>query len=154
MTLVRWDPFRELGTLQQRMNRIFDDTIRRREPSLDEGEEIVAGTWVPAVDIVETPEKIVMRAEVPGIPQEQIDLQVADGVLTLKGERKFEKEENKENYHRIERAYGQFQRSFTLPTSVDAEKIAATYEAGVLTVDLPKREENKPKKVSVKITKK
>ncbi len=151
MTIVRWDPFREMNSLQHRMNQIFDETLRRREGSPEGGEEIATGTWQPAVDILETPEKIVLRAEVPGVGQDSIDLQVGDGVLTLKGERKFEKPEPAGTFHRVERAYGTFNRSFSLPATVDTERIAASYDAGILTMELPKKDEVKPKRVQVKI---
>jgi HSP20 family protein len=149
MAIVRWDPFRELDTLRSRMNQVFEDSIRRRE--LPGGDEEVGGSWAPAVDIFETPEKIVVKAEVPGIPEDAIDIQVAEGTLTLKGERRFEKEEHKGSYHRLERAYGAFQRSFSLPSSIDPERISASYDSGVLSIEMPKREENKPRKVQVKI---
>jgi len=150
MTLVRWDAFHDVSALQSRMNKIFEDTLGK--PLAESGgEHLATGVWTPAVDISETAEKIVMKAEVPGIPQEEIDIQVSGGVLTLKGERSFQKEDKAASYHRVERAYGQFVRSFALPASIDAEKIAASYDAGVLTIDLPKREETKPKQIHVKV---
>ena len=148
--LTRFDPFRDLGTLQQRMNQIFDDTLRRREGG-NEPDQFNSATWAPPVDIYETADTIVVNAEVPGIPQEAIDIQVADGVLTIKGERKFENEQKNENFHRVERSYGSFIRSFSVPPTVDVERISATYDHGVLRLELPKKEERKPRKVEVRI---
>ena len=141
--LTRFDPFRDLNRIQEQVLRgMFDD--RGEQPAESLG-------WTPACDVFEDADEVVIRAALAGVDPKDVDIRFENGVLTLKGERRIEKEEKKENYHRIERAYGQFQRSFSLPTSVDSEKIAANYEAGVLTVEMPKREENKPKRVQVKI---
>lgn len=138
------DPFRELATLQDRMNRIFHDTMARGQD-----EEIFTGTWAPPVDIFETKDRIVLKAELPGFKEDQIQLRFDNGILTLEGERKFEKETGDENYHRVERSYGKFQRSFTLPTMIQNDKIEASFNNGVLTVSLPKREETKPKQIRI-----
>jgi HSP20 family protein len=146
MNLIRWnDPFRELATLQERLNRAFDNTLASRGRE----EELFTGTWAPPVDISETKEKTVLKAELPGFEENQISLKFEDGILSLEGERKFEKENGDENYHRVERSYGKFVRSFTIPTNVDHEKIAASFHNGVLTVELPKREETKPKAIKI-----
>jgi HSP20 family protein len=144
MAVIRWDPFRELGTLQDRMNRLFDETGggRRGEPSS-------TTVWNPAVDIHETENEIVVKAEVPGIEKDQIELSLENNVLTLKGERRFEKDAKEENFHRIERSYGSFNRSFTIPAVVDESKIAADYKEGVLTITLPKTQKAKAKQIAI-----
>ena len=147
MAIVRWDPFRDLMTLQERMNEMFERTLRRRGPEEEEG--LAPRAWSPAVDIYETDEKMVIKTELPGLKKEDIDIEVRDNTLTLKGERKFEKEIKQENYHRVERAYGSFQRSFTLPSTIKQEAIEATFKDGILEVSLPKAEEAKPKKVEI-----
>jgi HSP20 family protein len=148
MALIRWDPFREMSALQERMNRLFSD-VRAQAPV--QGEEIVQGTWVPAVDIFETNEAIVIKAELPGITAKDISVEVKDNTLTLKGEKKFEKEVKEENYHRVERSYGSFQRAFTLPGTIQQEKVKAKLRDGILEINLPKVEEAKPKQVKVDI---
>jgi len=149
MAIVRlWDPMKELSTLQNRMSRVFEDTFGA---PLFRGEQPGAGTWAPAVDIFETDGEIVVKAEVPGIARDQVRVEVDDGVLTLRGERKFEKEVKEENYHRVERTYGAFHRSFTLPDSVDPERVRAELKDGVLEVRLGKREQAKPKQIQVKV---
>jgi HSP20 family protein len=148
MPVIRWnDPFRDLATLQDRLNRAFDSTLARG--GRDAQEELFTGTWAPPVDIFETKEKTVLKAELPGFDENQIQLRFEDGILSLEGERKFEKESGEENYHRVERSYGKFVRSFTIPANVDNEKIAASFHNGVLTVELPKREETKPKAIKI-----
>lgn len=149
MALIRWDPFREMSALQERMNRLFSD-VRAQAPV--RGEEIVQGTWVPAVDIFETNEAIVIKAELPGITSQDILLEVKDNTLTLKGEKKFEKEVKEENYHRVERSYGSFQRAFTLPGTIHQEKVKAKFKDGILEITLPKVEEAKPKQIKVEIS--
>jgi HSP20 family protein len=147
MNLIRWnDPFRELATLQNRLSQAFDTTLAR--PTRNE-EELFTGTWAPPVDILETKEKTVLKAELPGFDENQIHLHFEDGVLSLEGERKFEKDNGDENYHRVERSYGKFIRSFTIPSNVDNEHISAAFENGILTVELPKREETKPKQIKI-----
>ena len=149
MAIVRWDPFRDVVTLQDRMNRMFDQALSRTRAYDEEG--LTASTWAPAVDIFETAENIVMKAELPGVSRENIDIQVRDNTLTLKGERKFEREVKDENYLRIERSYGAFQRAFSLPTVIQQDKIEAVFKDGVLEVMLPKAEEAKPKQVKVEV---
>ncbi|MDH4264046.1 MAG: Hsp20/alpha crystallin family protein [Deltaproteobacteria bacterium] len=149
MALIRWDPFREMSALQERMNRLFSD-VRAQAPV--RGEEIVQGAWVPAVDIFETNEAIVLKAELPGITSQDILLEVKDNTLTLKGEKKFEKEVKEENYHRVERSYGSFQRAFTLPGTIHQEKVKAKFKDGILEITLPKVEEAKPKQIKVEIS--
>jgi len=138
-----------MSALQERMNRLFSD-VRAQAPV--RGEEIVQGTWVPAVDIFETNEAIVIKAELPGITSQDISVEVKDNTLTLKGEKKFEKEVKEENYHRVERSYGSFQRAFTLPGTIHQEKVKAKFKDGILEITLPKVEEAKPKQVKVEIS--
>ena len=148
MGIVRWDPFQGLVSLQERMNRLFEQTLDR---SRGEREVMVAGTWAPAVDIYETPDSIVLQAELPGLSKDDIDIQVRDNVLTLKGERRSEKEVKEGNYLRVERAYGGFQRAFTLPAAVQADRIRAVFKDGVLDVSIPKAEEAKPKQIKIEV---
>jgi HSP20 family protein len=131
----------------QILSRFFEPFIRHQA----DGENHVSGTWVPPVDVAETQEKILVRVEVPGMKQDEINIEFENGVLTLKGERKLEKEHDGLNYHRVERTYGTFIRSFTLPRSVDAEKISATYRDGILEVEVPKKEEAKPKQIKIDV---
>ena len=146
MAVVRWDPFRDLNMLQDRMNRMFDDAGR----GFRNGDEAAATTtWSPAVDIFETEGEIVVKAELPGMNREGITLNLEKNVLTLKGERRFEKETKDENYHRIERSYGGFSRSFSIPATVDEEKIRADYKDGVLKIVLPKKEQAKSKQIRI-----
>lgn len=150
MAVIRWsDPFRELSTLQERMNRAFQDSLSRA--STPREEELYTGSWAPPVDIFETKDKLVLKAELPGFKQEEIALRVENALLSIEGERKFEKESGDENYHRVERSYGKFVRTFSLPTTVDYEKIAASFENGILTVSLPKKEETKPKQIRIQV---
>jgi HSP20 family protein len=149
MAIVRWlDPFRDLSTIQERMNQIFEDALARNR-GREEG--IRSGMWTPAVDIYENTDSVVVKAELPGVEKDQISVEVKDGILSLRGERKFEKEVKEESYHRIERAYGSFQRSFSLPVSVDQEKVTAKFRDGVLEVKLPKKEQAKPKQIKVNV---
>ena len=146
MTIAKWEPLRDLLSLQDRMNRLFDDSVRGMRP----GEEgLASAIWSPAVDIYETENEVILKAELPEINQKDIDIQVENNTLVLRGERKFEKEAKRENFHRIERAYGNFSRSFTLPNTIDQEKIRADYKDGILKVMMPKREEIKPKQIKV-----
>ncbi len=150
MAIVRWDPLRDLVALQDRMNRLFEDSLARTRGRGGE-EGLVTGAWTPPVDIYETDDAIVLKAELPGIDRKDIQLEVRDGVLTLKGERRFEKEVKEENYHRIERAYGSFARSFTLPNTVQPDKVRARFKDGVLEVTLPKAEESRPRQIKVEV---
>jgi len=148
MALVRFQPFGDdFQTLQERINRIFSDTSLSRFT----GEETM-GAWAPPCDIYEDGDSIIVKAELPGIDRNDIDVQVENNVLTLRGERKREKEVRSENLYRTERSYGTFSRSFTLPVSVDTERIKAEYKDGVLHVTLPKVEEAKPRKIKVLTT--
>ncbi len=145
MAVIRWDPFRDLNTLQDRMNRLFEEANRgwkADEPSS-------TTSWSPAVDIYETDADIIVKAEVPGMDQKHIDLSLENNVLTLKGNRQFDKEAKDENYHRIERAYGGFSRSFSIPAVVDEAMIRADYNEGVLTIVLPKTQKAKPKQIKI-----
>jgi HSP20 family protein len=148
MAIVRFDPFRDLSQMQERINRIFGEAYRRTD-----GDDVLkGGDWTPPVDVFETKDhEIVLRAELPGLKREEIDIRVENSTLTLRGERKQEKEVTKENYHRIERAYGTFSRSFSLPSTVDTEKVSANFADGVLTVKLPTRDEAKPRQIQVQI---
>jgi HSP20 family protein len=145
MAVVRWDPFRDLGLLQDRMNRMFDDAGR----GWRNDEPAATTTWSPSVDIFETEGEIVVKAELPGMDRKDITLHLENNVLTLRGERKFEKETKDENYHRIERSYGNFSRSFSIPATVDPERIRADYKDGVLSIALPKKEQAKPKQINI-----
>ena len=145
MTVVRYDPFRDLRTLQEEVNRLFSTNLSRSFG--DEG--IGRGAWAPSVDIYENKDQIVLEAELPGMKQEDFDLSIENNVITLRGERKFEKTDETDNYHRVERSYGSFTRSFTLPQTVSAEEARAEYSNGVLRVTLPKREEAKSRRIEV-----
>jgi HSP20 family protein len=152
MTIVRLEPFRDMVAVQDRLNRIFDDAVRGSSRGSDE-DSALGGQWAPSVDIFEHEGNLVLRAELPGIEPKDVDVRVENNVLTLRGERKFESEVKREKYHRVERAYGTFSRSFTLPNVVDTEKIKAEYKDGVLQVTLPQREEAKPKQIQVSVGK-
>jgi len=144
--LTRWEPFRELNTLQSRLNRLFEEQTRGGSE-----ESLTAGAFVPAVDVYEDEHSIQLKLEVPGIEEKDLDIKVENNTLTVSGERKFEKDEKEENFRRVERRYGSFVRSFTLPTTVDSEAITADYTAGVLKLRLAKRAEAKPKQIKVNI---
>jgi len=145
MAVVRWDPFRDLNMLQDRMNRLFEDANRNWKSD----EPASTTTWSPAVDIFETESEIVVKAEVPGMERKDITLNLENNVLTLRGERRFLKEAKEENYHRIERSYGGFSRAFSIPVTVDDEKIRADYQDGVLKIVLPKKEQLRPKQIKI-----
>ncbi len=145
--IVRFDPFEDMARLQREVNRLFDDSNR---PTGRGGAELAsAQTWAPAVDIFEDREEIVVRADLPGLRQEDIDIELTGDTLILKGERKFQDTQRKDNYVRVERAYGYFQRSFTIGVPVRNDAVKASYRDGILEVHLPKSEETKPKKVQV-----
>lgn len=146
MAIVKYSPFRDLRNLQEQMNRLLDLAWSR-----EGGEELREGAWQPPVDIFEDENSVVIKAELPGIDQQDIEVRIEDNTLTLRGERKHEEEVRKENYHRIERYYGGFQRSFSLPHTIDRERVKATCDRGVLTITLPKREETKPKQINVEV---
>ena len=144
MAITRWDPFREVASLQNRVNLLFRD--------FTEGESaITTASFVPAVDVYEDAQKIVLKLEVPGIEEKDLDVRVENHTLTVKGERKLEKEEKEENFHRIERRYGSFYRAFTLPSTVDTESISANYNAGVLKLELKKKAEAQPRQIKVNV---
>jgi HSP20 family protein len=147
MAIVRWnDPFREFAQLQERINRVFNDAYRS-----DEG-LMTSGTWVPPVDIFQNGDhEVVIKAELPDMSREDIDITVDNGTLTIKGEKKLAQDVKEEQFHRIERRYGTFSRSFSLPQTVDTAKVGADYRNGVLTVRLPLREEAKPRSVKVDV---
>ena len=144
--LTRWEPFREFATLQDRMNRLFRE-------SFNEGrdESLTTTSFAPAVDVYEDEHKVALKIEVPGIEEKDIDVRVENNTLTVHGERKIEKEEKEENYRRVERQYGSFTRTFTLPTTVDTENVSANYDRGVLKITLPKKAEAKPKQIKVHV---
>lgn len=148
MAMVRFDPFRELATMQERINRVFGDFYSRRP----EDDVMLRGDWVPPVDIFENAAgEIVITAELPGLKKEDIDLRVENNTLTIRGERKRSAEVQEERFHRVERIYGAFSRSFSLPATIDAAKVGAEYRDGILTVTLPVREEAKPRQIHVKV---
>jgi HSP20 family protein len=151
MTIVRWEPFRDLMGLQDRMNRLFDESFRGIQRG-NEDDWSLGGSWAPLVDIYEHEGNIVLKAELPGLQPKDVDVRVENNVLTLRGQRLFNDEIKREQYHRVERAYGSFSRSFTLPSVVDTEKIRAEFKDGVLRLTLPKREEAKPKQIAIDIT--
>ena len=146
MNIVRWNPWRERSSLENRISRFFDDAFR---PTSWLNEDFGLGNWKPVVDIYDHDDKIVIKAELPGVDKKDIEVDLKDRVLTLKGERSYENEVKEENYHRKERAFGKFHRSFTLPAGYDPEKINADYKDGVLKIEIPKPEEQKPKKITV-----
>ncbi len=150
MAITRWDPFREFATLQKQMNRLFQDYQPTRTGQTGE-EFMTTGTFVPPVDIYEDEHNITLKLEVPGIDEKDIDVRVENSTLTVRGERKFEKDVKEENFHRIERSYGSFSRSFTLPNTVNPEQVNADYTNGVLTITLAKRAEAKPKQIKVNV---
>lgn len=143
MTMVKYDPFRELRNLQDEMTRLFAG-VRPRN-----GEELTHGAWSPSVDIWEDKDRLILEAELPGMRRDDFEISVENNVITLRGERKFEKKTEGDNYHRVERAYGSFTRSFTLPQTVTADGATADFENGVLRVSLPKREETKARKIEI-----
>jgi HSP20 family protein len=147
MAIMRYDPFRELAAMQDRLNRIFGEGYGRRED-----DSFSRGDWIPSVDIFETDKhEIVIKAEMPGLRKEEIDLRVENNTLTLRGERRREQEVKDEQYHRVERSFGTFSRTFSLPNTVDGNRVAAEYKDGVLTVTLPMREEAKPRQIQVQV---
>jgi HSP20 family protein len=144
MTLVRWSPWRDVLPVQDEVNRLFDGLLRTRGSSS-------AGEWVPAVDISETDEDFIVSADAPGLKGEDIKISVANNVLTVRGERKNVREEKKEDFHRVERSYGSFERTFSLPSGVESENIRAKYSDGVLEVRLPKSKKAKPQEIKVEV---
>ena len=146
-TINRWEqPFRGATTLQEQFNRVFGDVVGRT------GEESNLTPWAPEVDIYETENELVVKADLPDVNPQDLDIRVENNILTIRGERKFDKKVNEDNYLRIERSYGSFSRSFSLANSVKSEAIKADYQNGVLTLSIPKREEAKPKQIKVNVT--
>jgi len=145
-SLTRWDPFHNVSSLQEQVNRLFENSFPGRS------ENSALTTWAPAVDIYETENELVLKADLPDINEKDLDIRVENNMLTIRGERKFEQEVKEENYLRIERTYGSFSRSFSLPNTVNTEGIKAEYKNGVLTVELPKRAESKPKQVKINVS--
>lgn len=143
-----WDPFRDMSVLQERMNRLFDESLARSRTA---EEENPMGAWLPAVDVYETDDQVVIRVDLPGVDQNSIDLRIEDGSLILKGERKFASGENREDFLRIERTYGRFQRTFRLPGSVDQQSVQANQRNGVLEIALSKRESSRPQAIKIEV---
>ncbi len=152
MSLVRWDPFRELEDMSNRLNRFFGRSMLGVGSTQGSHEMMSVPDWTPTVDIVETPEEYMIKADLPEMRREDVKISMADHVLRIEGERKAEKEEKGRKYHRVERYYGSFMRTFTVPENVDGTKIRAEYKDGVLNVRLPKTAAHAPKAVDIKIT--
>lgn len=144
MAIIRWDPFGDFVTLRDRMNRLFEDMSGSKEEK-----DLMTRAWAPSVDIYENENEVVLCAEIPGVEEKDVEIKVEDNNLIIKGERKFEKEAKEENYHRIERSYGSFFRSFALPSYIEQDRIEAEHENGVLRVRMPKKAELKPRKVKI-----
>ncbi len=147
MALIRWEPVRELNTIQTDMNRLFNTFFA--SPTAGNGGSL--RRWIPAMDLVETENDFVLKADLPGLNEDDVRIEVEDNVLTISGERKSEREERKDGYYRVERASGSFRRSLTLPEGVDPESVQANFERGVLEVRIPKPEERKPHKVEISV---
>ena len=144
MAINRWDPFRDVVALQNRVNSLFREMSEGDSP-------LTTASFVPAVDIYEDAKKVVLKLEVPGMEEKDLDIRVENNTLTVKGERKLEKDEKEENFHRIERRYGSFYRAFTLPSTVETENVQASYNAGVLKLELNKKPEAQPKQIKVNV---
>jgi HSP20 family protein len=147
MALIRWEPVRELNTLQNEMNRLFNSVFDTPAPN---GNSTLR-RWIPAMDLVETDDDFVLRADLPGLSEGEVNIELEDNVLTVSGERKSEHEDRKEGYYRVERASGSFSRSLTLPEGVNPEAIKASFDKGVLEIRIPKPEERKPRKVAISV---
>ena len=146
-TMTRWDPFRGLTSLQDQVNRLFEDTVQHGRTS-----QADLATWAPAADIYETENELIAKLDLPGVQEKAVDIHVENNTLTIRGERQFEKEVTEDNYLRIERAYGTFTRSFSLPNIVKVDNIRANLQNGVLTIRMPKREEAKPKQIKINVS--
>jgi len=144
MTIVRWEPLRELSSLQSEMNRLFNTAF-----DAPTGSGPVMRRWVPAMDLVESGDHFVLRADLPGMSEEDIQIELEDGTLTVSGERRAEHEEREEGFHRVERSFGAFSRSLTLPKGIDPEAVAASFDRGVLEIRIPKPEARKPRRISI-----
>ncbi|MBN1882728.1 MAG: Hsp20/alpha crystallin family protein [Deltaproteobacteria bacterium] len=149
MALIRWDPFRDLLTLQDRMDRLFEESISRNRVF---EQSFASGVWSPAVDIYETNDEIVLKAELPGLKKDDVSIEITDNTLILTGERTFEKDIKEENYHRIERSYGSFSRTFSLPTTVDQSGVSAKFIDGILEIHIPKAEKSTARVIEIKET--
>jgi HSP20 family protein len=149
MALVRWEPVRELSSIQNEMNRLFNTFFD--SPTPGNGGNAGLRRWIPAMDLVETDEHFVLKADLPGLTESDVNIEVEDNVLTVSGERKAEHEDKREGYVRVERAYGAFRRSLTLPEGVEPETVTASFENGVLEVRIPKPEERKPRRVAIQV---
>ena len=150
MTIVRWEPLREISSLQTEMNRLFDTLFDAPRTGGSSGNS-TPRRWVPAMDLAETEDALVLRADLPGLSQEDVNLEIEDNVLTISGERKAEHSDRREGFYRMERAFGQFSRSLTLPKGIDAEAISASFDNGVLEVTIPKPEAVKPRRVAINV---
>ena len=148
MALIRWEPARELGTIQNEMNRLFNSFFDTPTPTGNGG---ALRRWIPAMDLVETDNDFILRADLPGLAEQDVNIELEDNVLTISGERKAEHEERQEGYYRVERSSGSFRRSLTLPDGVEPDSVKATFDRGVLEVRVPKPEERKPRKVSISV---
>jgi HSP20 family protein len=144
MTIVRWEPLRELGSLQNEMNRLFNTVFDTPQPGGS-----TMRRWMPAMDLVETDDNFVLRADLPGLSEEDLKIELEDGTLTVSGERKAEHESENEGYYRVERAFGSFSRSLTLPQGIDPEAVTASFDRGVLEIRVPKPEERKPRRIEI-----
>ena len=151
MALVRWEPVRELSSLQNEMNRLFNAFFDTPSPTGGNGGTGTVRRWLPAMDLVETDEHFVLRADLPGLSQADVQIELEDNVLTVSGERKAEHEEKREGFYRMERSFGNFRRALTLPEGVDADAITAGFDKGVLEVRIPKPEARKPRKVAIQV---
>src|SRR3984893_15011604 len=149
MAITRWEPYRDLMALQNRMNSIFQDFSRTNNGG--DNDLVTAAGFVPPVDIYEDENKLVLKIEIPGMRQEDLDDRMENNTLTVKGERSFQSEGKDENFHRVERRYGSFYRAFTVPNTIDPESIKANYDVGVLRIDLQKKPESKPKQIKVNV---
>jgi HSP20 family protein len=150
MAIVRWEPFRELATLQNEVNRLFNSAFDAPAPGGNGGS--ATRRWMPAMDLVETDDHFVLRADLPGLSEDDVKIEVEDDVLTVSGERRSEHETKKEGFHRVERAFGAFSRSLTLPNGVDASAVEASFDKGVLEVRIPKPEERKPRRITIGVS--
>jgi HSP20 family protein len=142
--ITRWDPFRNISSLQEQVNRLLESSLPNRGDN--------SATWAPAVDIYETENELVLKADLPEVNEKDLDVRIENNMLTIGGARKFEQQVKQDNYLRLERTYGSFSRSFGLPNTVNTEAIKAEYKNGVLTVELPKRAESKPKQVKINVS--
>ena len=149
--LVHWNPWSELSRLEKDLNAFFDGRAQKVAPLAQNGDALEPVTWTPAIDVLEDANKIVLTADLPGIDQKDVEISVENNVLTLRGERKQQPKPEGESYHRFERVYGAFSRAFTLPRTVDAEKVTAEMKAGVLTLTLPKKAEAQPRQIKINV---